>query len=297
SDIYVERKERKASDPAVCNCPLPKEIPEGMLGCGEDCLNRCMFMECDPNSCPWGERCSNQRFQKKDEIKELEVFHTGSRGFGLRTTVHIPRGAFVIEYRGEVISNETSIERMETAYKNKKHFYFLDIGNGEVIDGSKKGTEARFVNHSCDPNCHVEKWKVGGEFRIGLFASRDISPGAELLYDYNFETFSGENQQICRCGSVNCRGLIGAKKVTEQKEAERKLRERQTQKNKKKPKKKKKRGTTEEKEPVVSVNHVPFTSTSTRILTQYPRSKSFSYLLEEAEAIVVLVKNCSKRLK
>ena len=52
------------------------------------------------------------------------------------------------------------------------------------IDGREYGTNARFINHSCDPNCHVEKWTVKGVLRVGIFSTRDIQQGEELNYDY-----------------------------------------------------------------------------------------------------------------
>ena len=64
----------------------------------------------------------------------------------------------VTEYRGEVITHQMVKERMNTIYKGQHNFYFLDYGNGEVIDAGLKGSEARFINHSCNPNCHIEKW-------------------------------------------------------------------------------------------------------------------------------------------
>lgn len=56
---------------------------------------------------------------------------------------------------------------------------------GLIIDGYK-GSICRFVNHSCNPNCRVEKWIVNGHPRMALFADRAIMPGEELTYDYNF---------------------------------------------------------------------------------------------------------------
>lgn len=55
---------------------------------------------------------------------------------------------------------------------------------------------ARFVNHSCEPNCEIQKWSVNGRFRMGLFAQRDIEPGEELTYDYNFSLFNPEEGQV-----------------------------------------------------------------------------------------------------
>lgn len=63
----------------------------------------------------------------------------------------------------------------------------MDFENGTVIDATK-GSIARFVNHSCEPNCRVEKWKVNNLPRMALFAGdRGIMTGEELTYDYNFE--------------------------------------------------------------------------------------------------------------
>lgn len=206
-NIFVDRKQRRAKEVSVCVCKPPED---GSEGCGDECLNRCSLVECDPRSCPCGDKCSNQRIQKKQELPGIEVYWTQSRGYGLRTSHAIPRGSFIIEYCGEVISQERCLERMSEAYKDHKNFYFLDYDNGEVIDGTVKGTIARFVNHSCDPNCHIEKWGVDGEFAIGIFASKDIPALTELTYDYNFKSFG--HAQACFCGSEKCSGLIGGGK-------------------------------------------------------------------------------------
>lgn len=73
------------------------------------------------------------------------------------------------------------------------------------------GGDGRFVNHSCEPNCEMQKWSVNGLPRMALFASRDIKAGEELNYDYNFALFNPSEGQECRCGSSQCRGVIGGK--------------------------------------------------------------------------------------
>jgi SET domain-containing protein len=66
-------------------------------------------------------------------------------------------------------------------------YYLMSFDNKMIIDATR-GTIARFVNHSCEPNCEMIKWTVGGEPRMALFAgSRGIMTGEELTYDYNFE--------------------------------------------------------------------------------------------------------------
>ncbi|CAI2184172.1 4554_t:CDS:2 [Funneliformis geosporum] len=198
-NIFIERR-RKHEKPVVCQCVQPSD---GSIGCTEECYNRVMFYECSPKDCPCGDNCSNQRFQKKERVKELEVIETPNKGFGLRTKVPVRKGQLIIEYRGEVISHETAKQRMETLYKNRRHSYFLDYEKGEVLDGGSRGTEARFINHRRAPQ---------GELFVGVFASRNIASGAELTYDYNFSKFGGAEEQLCYCESPICRGLMGSKR-------------------------------------------------------------------------------------
>lgn len=118
-----------------------------------------MYVECHPQHCPVGKACSNQPIQRRETIqKDLQVFYAGSRGFGLRATIPVKKGQFIMEYRGEVISPDECAHRMETVYKDRKNYYFLGYSDGEVLDAGLKGSEVRFVNHSCDPNCHIQKW-------------------------------------------------------------------------------------------------------------------------------------------
>ncbi len=86
-----------------------------------------------------------------------------------------------------------------------------------IIDATR-GSMARFVNHSCEPNCRMEKWTVGGKPRMALFAGDNgIVTGDELTYDYNFDNYSQKNVQECRCGAKNCRGFLGKKAKEEKK--------------------------------------------------------------------------------
>ncbi|CAG8722577.1 8285_t:CDS:2, partial [Acaulospora morrowiae] len=167
TNVYIDRK-RKNEKPVICDCKPPSD---GGPGCTEDCYNRhikvyhvhsftinvVMFYECSPKHCPCGKQCTNQRFQRKESVKELKVFKTGNRGYGLLTLGDVRKDQLILEYRGEVISHNTAIKRMETKYKYMKSIYFLDYENRAVVDGALRGTEARFINHSCAPNCHIEK--------------------------------------------------------------------------------------------------------------------------------------------
>ncbi|KAI9304731.1 hypothetical protein BJ944DRAFT_163042 [Cunninghamella echinulata] len=210
NNAFIERRPRKADQQSICQC---QKSTDDSLGCGEDCLNRMMFIECDPATCPCENKCSNQQFRKREVVKELEIFLTESRGWGLRTLVPIKQGQLISEYCGEIITEKTCQQRIQTIYRRQKNYYFLNYDRGEVIDACTKGSEARFINHGCDPNCHIEKWNRGGEYHLGVFASKNIEANTELCYDYNFSWFDDTESigQACFCGSENCRGYLGKK--------------------------------------------------------------------------------------
>lgn len=87
----------------------------------------------------------------------------------------------------------------------------MSFDQNMIIDATT-GSIARFVNHSCSPNCRMIKWIVSGQPRMALFAGdRPIQTGEELTYDYNFDPFSAKNVQKCLCGAPNCRGVLGPK--------------------------------------------------------------------------------------
>jgi histone-lysine N-methyltransferase ASH1L len=87
----------------------------------------------------------------------------------------------------------------------------MSFDQNMIIDATT-GSIARFVNHSCSPNCRMIKWIVGGQPRMALFAGdKPIMTGEELTYDYNFDPFSAKNVQKCLCGADNCRGFLGPK--------------------------------------------------------------------------------------
>jgi [histone H3]-lysine4 N-trimethyltransferase ASH1L len=192
-----------------CNCTSP--IKPGQPGCGDDCINRLVYAECVSRLCPSKEKCSNQKIQKHEWSPGVEKFMTKEKGWGVRTKKPIKAGDFIMEYVGEVVSEKEFKNRMESRYSNDTHHYCLHLDGGLVIDGHRMGGECRFVNHSCEPNCEMQKWSVNGLFRMALFALEDIDAGKELGYDYNFSLFNAAEGQPCKCGSINCRGVIGGK--------------------------------------------------------------------------------------
>ncbi|KAK1758366.1 histone-lysine N-methyltransferase ash1 [Echria macrotheca] len=189
-------------------------------GCGEDCQNRIMLYECDETNCNVGkEFCQNRAFQSLQERTKkggryrvgVEVFKTGDRGYGVRSNRCFEANQIIMEYTGEIITIEECDRRMNEEYKDNECYYLMSFDQNMIIDATT-GSIARFVNHSCSPNCRMIKWIVSGQPRMALFAGdRPIMTGEELTYDYNFDPFSAKNVQKCLCGSPNCRGVLGPK--------------------------------------------------------------------------------------
>nr|XP_015828584.2 histone-lysine N-methyltransferase NSD3 isoform X3 [Nothobranchius furzeri] len=193
-----------------CNCKPTDEHP-----CSHDsqCLNRMLQYECHPQVCPAGDRCENQCFSKR-LYAETEVVKTDGCGWGLRTNQDLHKGDFVTEYVGEVIDAEECQQRIKHAHeKHVTNFYMLTLTKDRVIDAGPKGNSARFMNHSCSPNCETQKWTVNGDVRIGLFALCDIEAGAELTFNYNLHCV-GNRRMSCHCGSDNCSGFLGVQPTT-----------------------------------------------------------------------------------
>lgn len=209
--LHRSRKTPIIDEMMVCHCTPPKD---GSSGCGDECLNRMLNIECVQGTCPCGDLCSNQQFQKQQYAK-VQCFRCGNNCFELQALEDIAKGMFLIEYVGEVLDIQAyGARQKEYASRSQKHSYFMALNRIEVIDACVKGNLGRFINHSCDPNCYTEKWMVNGEVCIGLFAIRDIKKGEELTFDYNHLRVTGATTKKCECGSAVCRGFIGSDPFT-----------------------------------------------------------------------------------
>ncbi|KAL3156351.1 Histone-lysine N-methyltransferase setd2 [Trebouxia sp. C0009 RCD-2024] len=170
------------ASPQVCGC---KPHAEGGTSCASNCSNRDGHIECHQVFCICGKACQNQRIRQGQHAKTL-VFDAGNKGQGLKAAEDITPGSLVVEYIGELISPDKAEERCGR-YEEQgiKHLYFLQTRCGALIDATMKGNEARFINHSCEPNCQAEYWTVEGRERVGIFAINLICEGQEITYDYH----------------------------------------------------------------------------------------------------------------
>jgi SET domain-containing protein len=135
------------------------------------------------------------------------------QGLGMFATRPIPEGMRLIEYAGERLTPAEADARYPDAPGARHHTFLFAIDDDVVVDAAIDGNEARFINHSCEPNCDA----VIDGGRIWIDALRDIEPGEELAYDYAYEleerhTLAAKRRFPCHCGAARCRGTILAKK-------------------------------------------------------------------------------------
>jgi SET domain-containing protein len=140
-----------------------------------------------------------------------EVRHSGIHGHGVFAARRIPGGTWIVEYTGERISNEEADRRYDDDSMDQHHTFLFVLDDAECIDAAVNGNDARFINHSCEPNC--EAVYVPRDREIWIVARRDIAAGEELSYDYAYELDGESVEQArerypCRCGAPSCRGTI-----------------------------------------------------------------------------------------
>jgi SET domain-containing protein len=141
----------------------------------------------------------------------FEVRESAIQGRGVYATARIPKDSWIIEYTGERISHAEADMRYDDAAMDRHHTFLFVVDHDTCIDAFIGGNDARYINHSCEPNC--EAVVAEGEGEIWIVALRDIMPGEELVYDYGYilEDESVEEalrRYPCYCGSAKCRGTI-----------------------------------------------------------------------------------------
>lgn len=189
--------------------------------CDDNCINYLSFTECyetkRESNCVLGStKCRNRALQRR-ESPRLQVTPYEDKGWGLRVDEPVAAGKFIIEYVGEVISNEMKIARLD-AHRREHPFdhnmYLMHLGDSKFIDARFKSNNARFINHSCAPNCELQKWTVGRVNRIAIVSLRPLEALEELTYDYQFHT-SRATDFKCHCQAPACRGTLAPKRIVD----------------------------------------------------------------------------------
>ena len=142
--------------------------------------------------------------------KTYTVRSSGIHGRGVFATAEIARGTPIIEYKGKRSTWDDAMARPDSDPDDPAHTFLFEIDDGRVIDARVRGNAARWINHSCQPNCVTHENEDG---RVFIEAKRKIRPGEELTYDYRL-TIDGKltrkerAQYSCRCGTARCRGTL-----------------------------------------------------------------------------------------
>jgi len=139
----------------------------------------------------------------------FEVRSSPVHGMGAFALRRIAKGTRIVEYLGERVSHQEADRRYQGKDANDAHTFLFIVDSRTVIDAGVDGNDARFLNHSCNPNCQ----SVIENRRVYIEAIRTIRPGEEMTYDYQIQREDDDPPGIeevfaCRCGFPQCRGTM-----------------------------------------------------------------------------------------
>jgi SET domain-containing protein len=131
----------------------------------------------------------------------------GQGGFARRA---VPRRTRLIEYTGQRISPAEGERRYPEEGEQRSHTFLFSLSTGRYIDAGVRGNAARFINHSCSPNCRA----IEEDGRIFIETLKAIAAGTELTYDYkltlpaDWTDLAAQQRYECDCGSPRCRRTL-----------------------------------------------------------------------------------------
>ncbi|CAF0804566.1 unnamed protein product [Rotaria sordida] len=145
--------------------------------------------------------------QLKLRKKRLRYAKSNIHSWGLFACEPIAMEDMVIEYVGETIRQSIGdLREKQYELEGINSNYMFRVDSDTIVDATKCGNLARFINHSCDPNCYAKIIPVESQKKIVIYSKRDIRLGEEITYDYKFPL---EEQKIpCCCGAPTCRGSL-----------------------------------------------------------------------------------------
>lgn len=158
-------------------------------------------------------RKAKSRHVIPDGDRPFEIRESPIQGLGVFATRHIPAGTRLIEYAGERLTPAQADARYPDVPGERHHTFLFAVDDAWVIDAAVDGNDARWINHSCDPNCDA----VVDDGRIWIETTRVVRRGEELAYDYRLvleerHTAAAKKLYPCNCGSERCRGTMLARK-------------------------------------------------------------------------------------
>ena len=150
---------------------------------------------------------------KKTPPRRFVVRKSGVHGRGMFALTDIPKRTRLIEYLGERMTHEVADKRYSELHEDSPHTMLFAATDEVVIDATQWGSSARWINHSCAPNCEA----IEDEGRVFIETRRAIRAGEEIGYDYGLiveerHTAKLKREHACYCGARRCRGTMLGKK-------------------------------------------------------------------------------------
>lgn len=149
----------------------------------------------------------NMRPMKETSNQYIQLTSSPIEGFGIFAKADIKAGTEVIEYVGKRLTKRQSDKQLEELAGSGNHIYTFSLNDKYDIDGDVDYNLAKYINHSCEPNCYT----TTDDDKIWIVAKRDIAKGEELSYDYQFDR-AHWHEHRCLCQSKDCFGFIVARK-------------------------------------------------------------------------------------
>lgn len=206
--------ERVCQSGMLCLCSKRSErqrlwYEEGLVKTSIKNIDRPLVYECN-RMCNCWTYCKNRVVQKGMQYP-LQLYRTRRKGWGVRSLAKIPRGSFVCEYTGELISDSEADARDDDSY-----LFDLDCKESSnenelfCIDAKYFGNISRFINHSCEPNIFPLRVFVNHTDirfpRIAFFAIEDIDVHEEICFNYGDKFWSVKKKEFyCECGTTSCK--------------------------------------------------------------------------------------------
>ena len=147
--------------------------------------------------------------------KKIVTRKSAIHGNGMFAVAPIKKGERLIEYKGRRRSHE-DVDADDSGDVESGHTFLFTLNDDWVIDANFEGNDARWINHSCDPNCEAvldEDEDDSKQSQVFIEAIRSIKPGEELTYDYGITLAERHTPRLkkiwaCRCGSKKCTGTM-----------------------------------------------------------------------------------------
>ncbi|XP_038573925.1 histone-lysine N-methyltransferase 2C isoform X9 [Micropterus salmoides] len=153
-------------------------------------------------------RSSQYRWMKSEWRANVYLARSRIQGLGLFAAKDIEKQTMMIEYNGTILRNEVAIRKEKIYRSQNREVFMFRIDSEHVVDATRTGGLARYINHSCAPNCVAEVVTFERGYKIIISCIRRIDKGEELCFDYQFDTVEGHHKIACHCGAPECRKWI-----------------------------------------------------------------------------------------